>query len=107
MFWASWCGPCNHEAPALERFSRSPEGQGRVVGVDWSDERSGATAFIHHFGWTFPNVRDGNGVVGNDYELTSLPTTFVLDSSGRIRRTLHGPQNEASWRRALRAVEAA
>lgn len=107
VFWASWCGPCNHEAPALERFSRSSEGQGRVVGVDWSDERSGATAFIHHFRWTFPNVRDGNGVVGNDYELTSLPTTFVLDSSGRIRRTLHGPQNEASWRQALRAVETA
>src|SRR5271154_316781 len=37
VFWASWCGPCAHEAPALERFSRSPAGRNRMVGVDWSD----------------------------------------------------------------------
>jgi thiol-disulfide isomerase/thioredoxin len=107
VFWASWCGPCTHEAPALERFSQSAEGKGRMVGVDWSDARSGATAFIHHYGWTFPNFRDGNGAVGNDYELTGLPTTFVLDSNGRVRRTLRGPQTEASLRQALRAVETA
>ena len=107
VFWASWCGPCNREAPALERFSQSPDGKGRLVGVDWSDARSGAMAFVHHFGWTFPNLRDGNGTVGNEYEISNLPTTFVLNPAGRIRRVLHGPQDEASLRRALRAVEAA
>jgi thiol-disulfide isomerase/thioredoxin len=106
VFWASWCEPCIQEAPALERFSRSPEGAGRIVGVDWSDARSGATAFVHRYGWTFPTVRDGDGVVGNDYELTNLPTTFVIDGGGHIRRTLHGPQTAASLRQALRAVEA-
>lgn len=107
VFWASWCGPCIHEAAALERFARSPEGQGRMVGVDWSDARSGASAFIRRYGWTFPNVRDAEGTVGNNYELTGLPTTFVLDADGRIRRTLRGPQTELTLRRALRAVEAA
>ena len=107
VFWASWCEPCIQEAPALERFSQSPEGKGRLVGVDWSDRRSGATAFIHRFGWTFPTLRDGNGTVGNDYEIAVLPTTFVIDSSGRIRRTLRGPQTEASLRQAVQAVEAA
>ncbi len=107
VFWASWCGPCIDEAPALERFSQSPEGKGRIVGVDWSDARSGATAFIHRYGWTFPTLRDGNGTVGNDYEIAVLPTIFVLDSSGRIRRTLRGPQTEASLGQALRAVETA
>ena len=107
VFWASWCEPCRGEAPALERFSQSPEGRGRMVGVDWSDARSSATAFIRHYGWTFPNLRDGNGTVGNSYELINLPTTFVLDSSGRVRRALRGPQTEDSLRRALRAVESA
>ena len=78
-----------------------------MVGVDWSDARSGATAFIRRYGWTFPNVRDGEGLVGNSYELTGLPTTFVLDAEGRIRRTLRGPQTEGSLRQALRAVESA
>jgi peroxiredoxin len=78
-----------------------------MVGVDWSDARSGAKAFIRRYGWTFPNVRDGEGTVGNDYELTGLPTIFVLDGRGRIGRTLRGPQTEASLRQALQALEAA
>jgi thiol-disulfide isomerase/thioredoxin len=107
VFWASWCDPCIQEAPALERFSQSPEGRNRLVGVDWSDARSGASAFVRRFGWNFPVLRDGEGTVGNSYELAVLPTTFVLNPSGRIVRTLRGPQTEASWRQALRAAEAA
>ena len=107
VFWASWCEPCIREAPALERFAQSAQGHNRIVGVDWSDERSGASAFVRRWGWTFPTLRDGNGTVGNEYEIATLPTTFVLDASGHIRRTLHGPQTEATLSQALHAVEAA
>jgi thiol-disulfide isomerase/thioredoxin len=101
VFWASWCGPCVREAPALERFSRSAAGRGRIVGIDWSDGLSGARSFIRRFGWTFSNLRDSEGTVGNDYRLTGLPTTFVLAASGRIRAVLRGPQTEQSLDRAL------
>lgn len=101
VFWASWCGPCAHEAPALERFSLTPAGRGRIVGVDWSDALSGAKSFIRHYSWTFPNLRDGEGTVGNDYRLTGLPTSFVIDARGRIADVLRGPQDEASLARAL------
>jgi hypothetical protein len=70
------------------------------VGVNWSDARSGARSFIRRYGWTFSNVRDGEGTVGNDYRLPGLPTTFVVDSSGRIRAELRGPQDLASLTRA-------
>ena len=105
VFWASWCGPCAGEAPALERFALSPHGRGRIVGVDWSDVLSGARAFIRRFAWTFPNLRDGEGTVGAAYHLTGLPTTFVIDSHGRVRATLRGPQTEGSLQRALARVE--
>jgi thiol-disulfide isomerase/thioredoxin len=101
IFWASWCGPCVHEAPALERFSRSAAGRGRIVGVDWSDSLSGAQSFIRRYSWTFPNLRDSEGTVGNAYHMTVLPTSFVLDGSGRIRAELRGPQDEGSLSRAL------
>jgi len=104
VFWASWCGPCAREAPAIERFSQSSSGQGRIVGVDWSDGLSGARSFIRHYGWTFPNLRDAEGTVGNDYHLTGLPTTFVLDGRGDIRAVLRGPQDEGSLDRALASV---
>lgn len=107
VFWASWCGPCAREAPAIERFSRSAEGHGRIVGVDWSDSLSGARAFIKDHSWTFANVRDGEGTVGNDYRMSDLPTTFVLDSSGRIRAALRGPQDASTLAKAMASVKPA
>ncbi len=105
VFWASWCGPCAGEAPAIERFARSPEGRGRLVGVDSSDPSiASARAFIRRYGWTFPILRDGEGLVGNAYRLSVLPTTFVLDGSGHIRSVLKGPQDDASLLQALKAV---
>jgi thiol-disulfide isomerase/thioredoxin len=104
VFWASWCGPCAREAPALERFSRSTAGRGRLVGVDWSDGLAGARSFIRRYSWSFSNLRDSEGTVGNDYHMTGLPTTFVLDGHGRIRAVLRGPQDEGSLRRALAGV---
>jgi thiol-disulfide isomerase/thioredoxin len=104
VFWASWCGPCGEEAPAIERFASSTAGRGRIVGVDWSDARSGALGFIRVHHWTFPNLRDGEGLVGNSYGLTVLPTTVVLDGRGRIRAMLRGPQSVASLQRALVGV---
>ena len=107
VFWASWCGPCVSEAPALERFSQSAAGHGRIVAVDWSDGLSGARAFVRRYGWNFPVLRDAEGTVGNSYRMTGLPTTFVLDGSGRIRAVLRGPQSESSLTAALHAAEAA
>ncbi len=103
-FWASWCGPCAREASALERFSTSAAGSGRLIGVNWSDVLSGARSFIKRYDWTFPNLRDAEGTVGNDYRIAVLPTTFVIDSAGRIRAVLRGPQNVRALARAMAAA---
>jgi thiol-disulfide isomerase/thioredoxin len=104
VFWASWCEPCAREAPALERLSLTPFARGRVIGVDWSDTLAGARAFIRRHAWTFANLRDAEGTVGNAYRLPGLPTSFVVDASGHIRAELRGPQDERSLSRALAAV---
>jgi len=100
-FWASWCEPCAREAAAMQRFSLTAAGRGHLIGVDWSDALPGARSFVRRHAWSFPNVRDGDGTVGNAYRLTGLPTSFVLDARGHIRAVLRGPQTEQSLRRAL------
>jgi cytochrome c biogenesis protein CcmG/thiol:disulfide interchange protein DsbE len=101
-FWASWCEPCQREAPALERFARGLGSRATLVGVNWSDPSlSSAHAFLRRYGWTFPNLRDPQGSAGLAYGVTGLPTTFALDSSGRVRATLRGPQTQQTLTAAL------
>jgi cytochrome c biogenesis protein CcmG/thiol:disulfide interchange protein DsbE len=107
VFWASWCGPCVQEAPADSRFAESPAGRGRIVGVNWSDPvRSSAQAFVRKYRWSFPNMRDSEGTVGNEYHLDGLPNTFVVDAHGRIRERLIGQQSVASLQAALGRADA-
>ena len=100
LFWASWCVPCQQEASAVERFARGA-GAGRIVAVDWGDGLSGARTFVRRYGWTMSVLRDGNDSVGYSYGLTGLPTTFVVDSAGRISAELRGPQTRATLEHAL------
>jgi cytochrome c biogenesis protein CcmG, thiol:disulfide interchange protein DsbE len=102
-FWASWCGPCAQEAPALQRFSEGLHHRGALVGVNWEDPSvSEARSFVKRYHWSFPNLRDPSGAVGRDYGVTTgLPTTVALDSAGRVLATLRGPQTQQTLERAL------
>jgi cytochrome c biogenesis protein CcmG, thiol:disulfide interchange protein DsbE len=91
-FWASWCGPCTKEAPELARLPSVLRGRATLVGVDWSDSRSGAAAFVRKHRWTFPVLVDDAGHAGTAWQIRGLPATFVLDARGRIVKRLAGPQ---------------
>jgi cytochrome c biogenesis protein CcmG/thiol:disulfide interchange protein DsbE len=104
-FWASWCEPCEHEAPALERFFLRLRARAALVGVNWSDPSlSEARSFVKRYAWSFPNLRDPQGSAGLAYGVTGLPTTFVLDGSGKVRATLRGPQTQRTLTGALAKV---
>jgi thiol-disulfide isomerase/thioredoxin len=103
-FWASWCSPCRQEAPALERVARSLHGRARMVGVDWDDGLSAARSHVNQYHLTFSNLLDPDGVAGNSYRLNGLPTTFILDSQGKITEILRGPQSAETLLRALRST---
>ena len=85
-FWASWCSPCQTEAPELERVAHALHGRASLVGVDWTDGTGAARSFVHEHQLTYPILIDADGVVGQNYGLNGLPTTFILDAQGRITR---------------------
>jgi len=91
-FFASWCGPCVSEAPALAQTERAVRGRASVVAVDWSDSARYALAFVHRFRWSFPVLADPHGSSGYAYGIHGLPSGFLLDADGRIVRTFIGPQ---------------
>jgi thiol-disulfide isomerase/thioredoxin len=104
-FFASWCVPCQREAPALARFASSAVGRGHLVGVDTGDTSvTDARKFVARYGWQFSVLNDAHSTTANDYRLDGLPTTYVVDASGRIVSQLIGAQTVASLTAALKAA---
>ena len=104
-FWASWCKPCQEEAPELKRFDATLGNKANLIGVDWNDTPDNAKKFIADSGWQYPILRDSSQQVGYAYGLNGLPTTFVLNAQGQIVETLQGPQTAAKLRQALASAD--
>jgi cytochrome c biogenesis protein CcmG, thiol:disulfide interchange protein DsbE len=92
-FWASWCGPCKSEAPALQAIQRRHAGDDfTVLGINLDDATDDARAFVARYGLTYPQLRDGDGRERRDaYGMTGFPESFVIDPEGRIALIRRGP----------------
>lgn len=87
-FWASWCGPCRQEAPALERVWQEYRDRGvTIVGVTYADEDDNARAFIDEYGLTYPIGPDRGTVISGDlYNIRGVPETFIIDQTGHVHQ---------------------
>jgi thiol-disulfide isomerase/thioredoxin len=101
-FWASWCGPCRGEMPALQQVSRAYAGKPvTFVGVDASDVRSAANEFLTKVGVTYPTVFDKaglNGGVASSWSVTALPQTWFVAPDGSRAGRLARPVTAAELR---------
>lgn len=94
-FWASWCGPCRGETPALQAFFERESPGLVVVGVNQQEGPDTARAFTEQFAVTYPIVLDRDGQVSGAYRVsTGLPVSFLIDPEGVIRRVHLGALTE-------------
>lgn len=103
-FFASWCHPCRAEAPQLTRVAHDFGGRVQVLAVADEDSRSGATRFVHHYGWTWPIVWDSSLAIADRYDLLYQPDTIVIDQQGRIAWSHRGQVTAATLTDILRNV---
>src|SRR5712692_1115464 len=84
-FWASWCVPCQQEAPLLQAAWQRVQSQGIVfLGIDFQDDHTQGLNFLHTNGITYPSVLDDSGSTAINYGLTGVPETFFLNRQGVI-----------------------
>lgn len=87
-FWASWCPPCRHEMPSMQRLYEKYADQGLVViGVNqWEDEDL-VFEFVGRLEPepTFPVLLDRDSKVAEQYGVKGLPTTWLIDREGKLR----------------------
>ncbi len=97
-FWASWCDPCEAEAPVLAAAQRrlQRDGAGTVLGVTWDDSTPDSLGFVKKHAIDYPNVRDVGKKLADEYALKGLPETFVIDARGRVAALYRG-QVSQEW----------
>lgn len=93
--WASWCPPCIEEMPEMEAFYRDKQEQGiEILAVNLTESEydiADPYRFIDEHELTFPIVFDLKSQVADLYQITTIPTSFILDSEGTIARKFVGP----------------
>ncbi len=91
-FWASWCGPCNEEAPSMEEMYKKLHEKGLViVGISIDHHVSQVKKFVQQYSITFPVLLDTSESVASSYGITGVPETFILNSNYQLIKHVIGP----------------
>ena len=111
-FWASWCGPCAESFPWLNQMQAKYGKDLTIVGVNVDAENRAADAFLKRHPATFAIVRDPDGALPERYRIEGMPSSVILDASGRVLHQHSGfragdtREYEAAIRAALANQEA-
>lgn len=92
-FWASWCKPCESEAETLQLAweKYQPGGQVIFLGIDYVDTEPEALKSLEKYGITYPNGPDLRTSISQQFRISGVPETFIVDQSGKVVYIQVGP----------------
>lgn len=95
-FWATWCGPCRLEMPALQaRYDALKDEGFTVLAVNLDEPREDAALFAQDLGLTFPVLLDPGAKVNDLYRVRGYPTSYFVDRQGNVDALHVGIMTEA------------
>lgn len=98
-FWATWCPPCKEEVPHMQKVYEKYKDQGfEILAVNVTTQDKGQQAiahFVEDYGMTFDVLLDEEGIVGETYQVITLPTSYMIDEKGNMVNVIEGPMTEA------------
>ena len=90
--WATWCGPCRHEMPSLDRLSQKLDSSRfLVVGLSVDTDDHVVREFLIERKVSFPNYMDPTMTIANEvFGIRAFPSTFVFAPDGRLLDVIEG-----------------
>lgn len=94
-FWASWCPPCVREMPSMQRLKEKMSDRPfTILAVNMAESNTEVRAFLDKIKIDFPVLMDRDGALLKRWKVIVFPTSFVIDTEGRIRYAALG---ELEW----------
>ncbi|MCB1673482.1 MAG: TlpA family protein disulfide reductase [Pseudomonadales bacterium] len=85
-FWASWCGPCRESFPWMKKMQQQYGKDGLVIiAINVDQDKKLADKFLSEFKPEFNVLFDKDGKLAEDFKVSSMPSSYVLDKDGKPR----------------------
>lgn len=92
-FWAVWCAPCRKEIPAMNRAMDVLKKENiSLLAINVGDGDEAIKAFSKMYPMDFPVLKDDDGVVSQNWRVAAFPTTFIINTDGKIVSRIVGPR---------------
>jgi len=103
--WASWCGPCRMTIPELNALYERYRERGLVViGVSVDEQPAAVLEFQRQVPVRYPSVMFNPPLAFVIGQPSSIPTTYVVDRDGEVRKTFVGYVDAATLEEAVRQL---
>jgi thiol-disulfide isomerase/thioredoxin len=104
-FWATWCPPCREEIPELLELKKEYKDRLEIVGISEDDDPpENVLKFARQKGMTYPIVMATPELIDSYGGVPALPTSFLIDTQGRVVQKHSGLYPIASYHREIRAL---
>ena len=106
-FFASWCGPCKASFPALnELHAKYATNDVVIIGVNVDEKRADMDVFLKKHPAQFHVVRDAKQALVAAVAVGTMPTSFVIDSTGKVRFVHSGFRGDETKKQYVKQIEA-
>lgn len=104
-FWATWCGPCIHEMPALEKLNKTYKDKGlQILGLTISSKEKKVAPTVAKTGVTYPILLNADSAVKQFGGFGSIPQTFIINKKGEIVKQIEGSRPYEDFEKEIKKV---
>ncbi len=91
-FWATWCGPCVEEMPALQDLYEEygDSDNVKIILINSGESSQTVHRFLSQNGYTMPCIYDTDNTVNDQYGIMGIPYTVIFNKDGTVAETYEG-----------------